>query len=127
MLSHVTHWEFTAMAGHSTEIHSPYVQQIGCLATMNQASEAIRRHVVEYIIGHSLTNIIVPQISRSTWYLLHFCIPKYATQSIPYSGKFSREKIFANFADRLPLAKYSSQRFLLYYIALVFRKFRAIQ
>ena len=78
-------------------------------------------------IVHSLTNNIVPQILRFTWYLLHFCMLKYASQSIPFSGTFSREKVFANFADRLPFAKYSSQAFLLYYVALLPRKFPAIQ
>ena len=46
MTSHL--WEQIAMAGHSTEIKSPYVQQNGWLAKVNQASVDIHRHLVEY-------------------------------------------------------------------------------
>ena len=42
----VTHWEFTAAAGHSTEIYSPYIQQNGWLSTVNQVS-TLGKHLVE--------------------------------------------------------------------------------
>ena len=66
--SFVTHWEFTAMADHSTEIHSLYVQQNGWLATRNQVSElytGIQLNIcrafpfIQYI--HICTSLLVHQ------------------------------------------------------------------